>query len=114
MTDINLPNNIGRTRTIEELDGNPVTFTVVDEIIQKESGWDGKLLSLQRLKFENSYMLRLGYYMLTKRANTGKEYWAWGQYCTMIALEDWESLNEEAKRRNWFSQHESLPRLAVR
>lgn len=93
------PNSVGQTRTIEAIDGSPMTYTIEDEIFRQQSGLPEKLICFQRLRFsEGTYELRLAYYMLGVR-----RYWVWGQYATMIPAADFCAIDQEARARGWFS-----------
>lgn len=93
------PNNVGQRRTVEAINGMPMTYTIEDEILHQQSELPEKLLCFQRLRFEHgSYELRLAYYMLGAR-----RYWVWGQYATMIPASDFAAITREAQIRGWLS-----------
>ncbi len=92
------PRNVGQIRTVDGIDGKPMTFTIEDEILHPPLGLTEKLICFQRLHFEDgSRELRLGYYMLGAR-----DYWVWGQYAIMIPPEDFAMIVAKAESAGWF------------
>ena len=94
------PDNIGRVRKIKSINGDDVTFTIVDEIILPQGS--GKLIYFQKLQHDPGKRLeyRLCYYMLgVKEARKGK--WVFGQYALMIDAKDLKKVLQEAKKRKW-------------
>jgi hypothetical protein len=96
------PNNVGKIRSIKSIDGNPIQFTILDEILRSETGFPQKLICFQRVQWGSDGMvLRLGYYMLGwKEKRRGM--WVWGQYATFLDPKDMGAIMEEAKSRGWF------------
>ena len=97
-----LPNNTGKVRSIESIDGSPVQFTVLDEILRPEKNFPQKLICFQRVQMNpGAIALRLGYYMLGwKEGRRGM--WVWGQYATFLDPDDFAAVVKEAKSRGWF------------
>lgn len=98
-----LPNNIGKTRTIPAIDGRIRHFRIEDEIIHPQSNSDRKIIVLQRMKFleEDRIEFRFGYYMIGLKPKA-RGRWVWGQFCLLIPQEDLMALLQEAKKRRWF------------
>lgn len=96
------PNNKGKVRQIESIDGNPIQFTVMDEILRPEKDFPQKLICFQQVHMEPGGIgLRLGYYMLGwKEARRGM--WIWGQYATFLDPHDLAEVIKEAQSRGWF------------
>ena len=94
------PDSIGKIRKIKSIHGNPVTFTIVDEIILPQG--TNKLIYFQKLQHDPDKRLeyRLCYYMLgVKESRKGK--WVFGQYALMIAARELKKILTEAKKREW-------------
>jgi hypothetical protein len=96
------PNNIGKVRRIKSIEGNPVQFTVMDEILQPETDFPQKLICFQRVQMEPGGIgLRLGYYILGwKESRRGM--WVWGQYATFLDPKDLAAVIKTAQSRGWF------------
>jgi len=97
-----LPRNIGKRRTITDIDGNKQHFTVLDEITRVQSTYPDKVIYLQRLQWENDgrIELRLAYYIIGKKPKMEGR-WVWGQFATMIPVEDFQAIIREATRKGW-------------
>lgn len=99
------PNNIGRRRSIQTIDGKIAYFTVVDEIVRKQQIIErdsGKLIYLQKIQFEDrrGIQYRFCYYMLGLRSGA-RGRWVFGQYALMIPAKNLEVLIREARKRRW-------------
>lgn len=103
MTLPELPENIGDRSTIEDIGGNPVTYVVEDEIKIIQSTQPEKAIYLQKLRFEpdGRSELRLGYYMIGKKPSVAGR-WVWGQFATMIPVEDFIKIYRLAEEKGWF------------
>jgi hypothetical protein len=98
------PSNIGKRRTAKTPSGKRFYFVIEDEIHISQSDKPNKLIYLQRLEFESDgrVELRLGYYVIGKKpAMRGR--WVWGQFATMIPIEDFRSIIQSAERKGWLS-----------
>jgi hypothetical protein len=97
-----LPCNIGKRRTITDIDGNKLYFTVLDEITRIQSDYPVKAIYLQRLQWEDDgrIELRLAYYIIGKKPKMAGK-WVWGQFATMIPVEDFRAIIHEATDRGW-------------
>jgi hypothetical protein len=97
-----LPDNIGKRRRIKDIRGNPRYFVIVDEIRLQQSTQDQKAIYLQQLQFEEDGGLefRLGYYMISKKPRFAGR-WVWGQYATMMPVNDFQEIIHLAKEKGW-------------
>ena len=98
------PINIGKIRKIKSIHDEPITFTVVDEIVIPHGS--GKLIYFQLLRHDPGKQIefRLCYYMLgVKESRRGK--WVFGQYALMTPASVLRKLLAEAKRRKWKGLH---------
>lgn len=82
--------------------GERMRFEVVDEIRRFQSGLSSKTIALEKIQFEDGRIeLRLGYYIIGKKPKMlGR--WVWGQYATLLPVEDFAAVVGEARRRGWF------------
>lgn len=103
-----LPDNNGEKGKAIDIDGEKVSFTILDEIRRIQTKYPDKVktpnkaIYFQRFRFDKDGReeFRLGYYMIGKRGNKlGK--WTWGQYCPMVPKEDFEAIIKEAIKRGW-------------
>lgn len=99
------PDNRGRRRYLNAIDGRRQSFTVVDEIVREQEVVDRgsrKLIYFQKLQFEGTGRTeyRFTYYMLgVKPGARGR--WVFGQYSLMIPVEHLSKLLAEARARGW-------------
>ena len=94
------PNNVEKVRRIKSIDGKPVAFTIIDEIIVPHG--TKKLIYFQRLQHDpgKNIEYRLCYYMIgVKESRRGK--WVFGQYALMIPGRELKKVLTEAKKRGW-------------
>ena len=96
------PSNIGKRRSATRPDRRRFYFTIADEFHVEQSDKPGKLIYLQKLKFESDgrIELRLGYYIIGKKAAM-RGRWVWGQYATMMPVSDFRRIVNGAKRKGW-------------
>jgi hypothetical protein len=101
------PSRKGTRSWIPEPTGEKYWFEIVDEVRQRQSRFaagtsEGKILCLQLLRFDESGMeeMRLGYYIIGKKPRMlGK--WVWGQFATMMPMEDFRALMDKAREKGW-------------
>lgn len=101
------PSQIGKRSWLPEHPDHKYWFTIIDEVRHHQSTFaagtsEGKLLCLQLLRFEETGMeeLRLGYYIIGKKPRMlGK--WVWGQFATMMPIEDFRALVDKARDKGW-------------
>jgi hypothetical protein len=92
---------IGLTTRIHDIEGNPVTYTVADEIVRVQSNNPEKTLCTHKLEFADGHIeVRFGYYMICKNGKRrGK--WLWGQYAPMLPVDDLSIILKEIDKRGW-------------
>ena len=75
---------------------------MLDEITRIQSNYPAKAIYLQQLQWENDgrIELRLGYYIIGKKPKVAGK-WVWGQFATMIPVEDFRAIIHEATKRGW-------------
>jgi len=101
-----LPSNKGKTRPIEDIDGNKRYFTVHDEVTQEQSTNRDKVIYLQRIQFEDGeIVLRLAYYIIGKKPKMAGK-WVWGQYTTMMPPDDFRAIICKAIEKEWLTDAE--------
>lgn len=97
-----LPSHIGNRGALAFPDGSRQHFVIADEISRPHTGVDTKIICLQRLRFneDGREQVRVGYYVIGKRPKMlGR--WVWGQYATMMPLEDFKWLIRQAEEKGW-------------
>ena len=98
-----LPSKIGKRGTLVfPPDGHEQHFTIADEITRQHSGVPSKIICLQLLRFDGDgrEQVRVGYYVIGKKPKMlGR--WIWGQYATMMPLEDFKALIQQAEKKGW-------------
>jgi hypothetical protein len=98
-----LPDNVGKKRSFNDIKGNPLSFTILDEIRLPQTGEPTKVFYLQLLEYEGTKrrQLRLAYYIIgEKPAMRGR--WVWGQFNPHIPAQDLLTLVEEGKTKGFF------------
>ena len=97
-----IPTNIGKKRKIISIFGKPVHLTIEDEISRIQSTADHKVITFQKVRFEDGRVeFRFGYYMIgVKEGARGR--WVWGQFALLIPPADLKALLKEANKRKWF------------
>jgi hypothetical protein len=105
MPQLPLPSNIGKRRTLTDIDGTKQHFTVLAEVTQVQSDYPDKAIYLQHIRFEKDgrLELRLGYYIIGKKPKMAGK-WVWGQYATMMPQEDFQAIIEKAEKEGWLSR----------
>lgn len=62
----------------------------------------GKIIVLQKLKFDDGrHELRLGYYIIGRRDGM-KGKWTWGQFAILLPMADFIAISEEARNKPGF------------
>ena len=100
-----IPSNTEKRRSITDIDGKKQYFTVLGEVTQVQSDYPDKVIYLQRIQFEKDgrIELRLAYYIIGKKPRMAGK-WVWGQYATMMPVEDFQAIIEKARRKGWLSR----------
>ncbi len=98
------PSRVGKITKRWYIDGSPMEYKVIDEIVHIPESNPGKAIYLQLLQFadDGRQEMRLCYYMIAHKPRA-KGKWAYGQYATMIRKEDLEAIIAKAKRKGWIS-----------
>ena len=80
---------------------------VLDEIRIVQSAYalkpfSPKVLCLQRMRFEETGVveIRVGCYIIGKKPRMHGR-WVWGQFATLMAVEDFKTLIDQARERGW-------------
>ena len=82
------PNNIGKTRTLININGVKRKIKILDEIIFPQKGIDYKIFCIQKLQVEDRKPeIRIGYYMIGVKGRM-KGRWTWGQYNPHMPMSD--------------------------
>ena len=102
MSNPHLPSNIGKKRTIKDINGTEQRFTVLDEVTQVQLTYPDKVIYLQRIQFENDgrIELRLAYYIIGKQSKMAGK-WVWGQFATMMPAKDFQLIIHKAMKKGW-------------
>ena len=98
-----LPSHIKNHGVLTFPDGSQQHFTIDDEIQRPHTGVDTKIICLQLLRFDEDgrKQVRVAYYVIGKRPKM-LDRWVWGQYATMMPLEDFKWLIHQAEEKGWF------------
>jgi hypothetical protein len=98
------PSRIGKVTRRQYIDGSPMSYRVLDEIVHVPRGNRGKAIYLQLLQFEDDGRteMRLCYYMIGHRGRT-KGRWVYAQYAPMIRKKDFEHIISKAREKGWVS-----------
>ena len=98
---LELPSQKHKVRRIKNIHGVTVSYTVEDEIHRRQGDDGGKVLVLQRLRWNDGRdELRLAYYMIGQRGRS-RGRWVFGQYAAMLPPDDFRWLVDEARVRGW-------------
>jgi hypothetical protein len=97
-----LPSRIGKPGTLTQIDGKRQHFVVLDEVTQVQSTYSGKVICLQKIRFDETGVteLRLGYYIIGKKPRMAGK-WVWGQYATLMPIRDFKAILRKATQRKW-------------
>lgn len=98
------PSRVGKVTHRKYIDGSPMVYKVLDEIIHIPRSNPKKAIYLQMLQFEDDRRreMRLCYYMIGHNGR-GKGKWLYGQFATMILKEDFEYIISKAREKGWIS-----------
>lgn len=98
------PSRIGKTTRRKYINGNPMTYTVQDEIVPIPQNNPATAIYLQMLQFEDDGRkeMPLCYYMVGHRPRA-KGKWLYGQFASMIRKEDFEQIIVKAREKGWIT-----------
>lgn len=98
------PSRIGKVTTRKYINGRPMVYTVLDEIVHIHPSNPGKAIYLQMLRFHDDdwQEMRLRYYMIAHKPRT-KGKWTFGQFAPMVRREDFEEIMMMARAKGWIS-----------
>ena len=96
------PSHINHVTRRRYIDGSPMCYRILGEIIHVPRSNRAKALYLQLLQFDDDGReeMRLCYYMIGQRGRT-KGKWVYAQFAPMIRREDFEQLIKGARRKRW-------------
>lgn len=96
------PTHVGHRTNRKTINGDPMRYVVLDEIIRVPTTNRDKAIYLQLIKHETDGRLemRLCYFMIGQKGKT-KGRWVFGQYAPMIGKKDFRFLLKEAQARGW-------------
>ena len=96
-----LPSRIGKTTCGKWIDGSPMIYRVMDEIVHIPKHKTGKAFYFQLLEVDGGdQIMRLCYYMIGQKGRT-KGKWVFGRFAPMISKDDFLKIISEAKKRHW-------------
>ncbi len=97
-----LPIGKGKRRFLTDIDGRKQPFVILDEIRRIQSTDPNKAIYLQKVRFEGDgrIELRLAYYIIGKKPRMAGR-WVFGQYATLMPIDDFRLIIQEAERRGW-------------
>ena len=98
------PSRVGKVTRRQYIDGSPMVYRVLDEIVHIPRSNRGKALYLQLLRFEDDGReeMRFCYYMIGHKPRArGK--WLYGQFAPMVRREDFERIIAKAKNKGWIA-----------
>jgi hypothetical protein len=97
-----LPDNIGKTRKLHDINGKVYHIKILDEIRFLQSNLQQKAIYLQKIGFveDDRIEFRLGYYIIGKKPRSAGK-WVWGQFATMLPVEDFINIVQQARDKGW-------------
>jgi len=98
-----LPSHVGKRGSLRHPpDDHKTDFTITDEIQRIQSNFPAKIICLQRIRFDyGAEEVRLAYFIIGKKPKMlGR--WVWGQYATLMPIEDFKWIIQEAEKKSWW------------
>ena len=91
----------GFTTRRKDIDGNPMTYTVVDDCHILSLHNMRKAFCLQKLSFaDGREEFRICYYMISGKGRM-KGKWAFGQFAPMMSTEELKMICDQVKEKKW-------------
>ncbi len=97
MTELPLPNNVGKSVVLEHEDGSRHYYTVVDEIVRARPDAPNKVLSFQRLEAKRGGRVQLRFCHFFADESD----WVFVQHAPYISAGEFEDVVREAAGRGW-------------
>jgi hypothetical protein len=99
-----LPDNIEKIRKLKDINGQAFTFTILDEIKMHQSDHPEKAIYLQKLCHDATRKeeIRICYYIIGKKPRMAGK-WVFGQYATMMPIQDYVKLFDQANAKGWLN-----------
>jgi hypothetical protein len=103
MTNLPLPDNVGKSILLEHEDGSRHYYIVADEIVRARPDAPNKVLSFQRLEAKKDGRVQLRFcHFFADESN-----WVFVQHAPYILASDFEDVVAEAAGRGWFDSTKS-------
>ena len=94
-----LPSRRGKTTRRKDIKGNPMVYTVEDEMVFEANSNPQKAFALHKLKHHDGRVeFRICYYMIAHRARM-KGKWAFGQFAPMMTKEELREIFNKLKAK---------------
>ncbi len=92
---------LGCKSHIHTIDGKPISYEVVDEVLFLAPSNKRKAFCLHKLRFQDGQEeFRIAYYMIAERPRMrGK--WAYGQFAPMMTKEEMQLIFEKVRAKGW-------------
>lgn len=92
---------LGKKSFRKTIDGKPMVYEVVDEVVFLAPSDNRKAFCLHKLRFEDGRdIFRIAYYMVAEKAKMrGK--WAYGQFAPMMTKEEMLLIFEKIQTKGW-------------
>ena len=92
---------LGKKSFRKTIDGKPMVYEVVDEIIFFAPSNNRKAFCLHKLRFEDGQeIFRFAYYMVAEKSRM-KGKWAYGQFAPMMTKEEMSIIFEKIHEKGW-------------
>ena len=94
------PTHVGERKEIVDRDGNKVSYTITDEIIEMQN--EEKAIYLQKLEFDDKHTeLRLAYWIIGSESQVMAGKWIYGESAPMVPRETFEKIVRWAIEKGW-------------
>ncbi len=96
-----LPSRRGKTTRRKDINGRPMVYKVVDEVVFVAGGNHKKAFAIHKLEYgDGREEFRIGYYMIAVRPRA-KGKWAWGQFAPMMTREEMAEIFKRLRKKGW-------------